>query len=89
VEVAVHAAELLDASSIPAAHRGIAICPSRQRLTLRERSRLIEIIDSNVGLRSVLAECGRQAAAEHDQGLVHPSSAPVTGTSPTSTTDME
>ena len=44
------------ASTIPAAHQRIAICPSRQRLTLREWSRLIEIIDSTALVeRSVLA----------------------------------
>ena len=34
----------LPASTIPAAHQRSAICPSRHRLTLREWSRLIEII---------------------------------------------
>jgi hypothetical protein len=48
VQVAVDAAELLAASTIPAAHQRGAMVPSCQRLTLAAWSRQIEIIDSMV-----------------------------------------
>ena len=44
VHVAVDAAELLPASTMPAAHQRSAICPSRQFLTLLACVRQIEIM---------------------------------------------
>jgi hypothetical protein len=47
------------ASTIPAAHQGSAICPSRQRLTLPVWSRQTEIVDSMQFVeRSVRARVG-------------------------------
>ena len=64
VQVAVDPAELLAASTIPAAHQRNAICPSRQRLTLTACSRHTEIIDSMALVeRSVRARVGARPGA--------------------------
>jgi hypothetical protein len=46
VQVTVDAANFLPASTMRAGHERSAICPSREQLMFRERSRQIDIIDS-------------------------------------------
>src|SRR3954452_25066929 len=63
----------LPASTMPAAHQRSAICPSRQRVTLAEWARQMEIIDSMALVeRSVRTSVGGTPGhpqAQHGEGL--------------------
>src|SRR3954471_2662574 len=64
----------LPASTMPAAHQRSAICPSRQRLTLAERARQMEIIDSMALVeRSVRASVGGTSRRSTVRVSVRPS----------------
>ena len=65
---------------MPAAHQRSAICPLRQRLTLRAWSRQIEIIDSQVGGPQRPGQRGRDVEAEHGQRLSHALTQAASGT---------
>ena len=60
----------LDASTMPAAHQRSPICPSRQRLTLRAWSRLIEIIDSKLSCQTAAVE-GMELARARSSASFH------------------